>query len=77
MKIPMPMQGLFSKSSSVDEPVNCTEYANNVRSVDVQENKLRIGQRPGQKKLNDDQLGGSAQPVVSLIIVSVVENTEG
>ena len=73
----MPIQGMYTKVASIDTPTAYTEYSNNVRAVDVQEGKIRIGQRPGQLKLNTDQIGGSAQPIVAMMVVSVVENTEG
>ena len=77
MRLPLPLQGLYTKSASIDEPTVFTEYSNNVRSIDVQEGKIRIGQRPGQLKLNAVQIGGAAQPVVAMMVVAVVENTEG
>jgi hypothetical protein len=77
MKLPLPIQGLFTKAASAEVQPYYTEHANNVRGIDTQEGKIRIGQRPGQKKTHTDQIGGSAQPIVAMIVTSVVENTEG
>jgi hypothetical protein len=76
MKVPIPIQGVFTKAASTDTPPAYTEHSSNVRSIDTQEGKIRIGQRPGQKKAHTDQIGGSAQPIVAMIVTSIVENTE-
>ena len=45
----------------------------NVRPVDVQEKRVRIGQRPGLDKWgNGTQVGAAEQPVVAMCFVSSV-----
>ena len=73
MEFQLPIKG-ESHGFPVDKGEQLTSgYMNNVRAVDVLEKRIRIGQRPGQDKWgNGDQIGGAAQPVVFLCIVSKV-----
>lgn len=72
----MPINGQYTKSSAENMNPAFTEHCSNVRSVDTQEGKIRIGQRPGEVKVNDAQLGSSGQPIVAICSVAVVENVE-
>lgn len=77
MKLPLPINGLYTKPASESMPVSYTEYSNNVRSIDTQGDRVRIGQRPGLVKVNVNQLGSMGQPIVAMAAVAVVDNTEG
>jgi hypothetical protein len=46
---------------------------NNVRPTDVLENRLRIGQRPGQDKAYTQQIGGAAFPIVEIVSVTIID----
>jgi hypothetical protein len=76
MRIPNPINGVYTKSASLDTPPAYTQYANNVRPVDTQNNQIRIGQRPGLAKVNTNQLGSTGQPIVAICVVAVAENVE-
>jgi hypothetical protein len=76
MKLPLPINGVFTKSSSQNTPAAYTEHCNNVRSIDVQNNEVCIGQRPGEVIVNSAQLGSTGQPIVAMCCVAVSENVE-
>lgn len=68
-----PIKGILKGNPSDKTPAEFSEYMNNVRPVDVLENKFRIGQRPGLDKWGAGTLiGGVNQPVVSICSVSTV-----
>ena len=69
----LPLRGV-SKGSSSDKPSRMSsEYMNNIRSIDVLEHKIRIGQRPALDKWGaGTQIGAAEQPVVAICTVSSV-----
>lgn len=74
MEIKFPKGGLNKGTASVDQPIDTSPDMNNVRLYDTLDNKARGGQRPGLDKWgNGDQIGGSEQPVVAMIVVSSVQ----
>ena len=73
MELLPPIRGLFKGSLTGHAPELTSEYMNNVRPVDVQEKRVRIGQRPGLDKWgNGTQVGAAEQPVVAMTFVSSV-----
>ncbi len=73
MELLPPIKGVFQGSLTGHAPELTSESMNNVRPVDVQEKRVRIGQRPGLDKwANGDQIGGSFQPVVAMTFVNSV-----
>lgn len=74
IEIQPPVGGMhrrFSHADSMKYPTS--EYMDNVRAIDTQEKRLRIGQRPAVVKWgNGDQIGGDEQPVVFMCSVSSV-----
>ncbi len=73
MEILPPIKGLFRGSLTGHAPELTSESMNNVRPVDVQEKRVRIGQRPGLDKWgNGTQVGAAEQPVVAMCFVSSV-----
>ena len=73
MEILPPIRGLFRGSLTGHAPELTSESMNNVRPVDVQEKRVRIGQRPGLDKWgNGTQVGAAEQPVVAITFVSSV-----
>ncbi len=73
MELLPPIRGLFKGSLTGHAPELTSEYMNNVRPVDVQEKRVRIGQRPGLDKWgNGTQVGAAEQPIVALCFVSSV-----
>ncbi|KKK84171.1 hypothetical protein LCGC14_2786060 [marine sediment metagenome] len=73
MELLPPIKGLFRGSLTGHAPELTSEYMNNVRPVDVQEKRVRIGQRPGLDKWgNDTRIGAADQPVVAMCFVNSV-----
>ena len=73
MEILPPIKGLFRGSLTGHAPELTSESMNNVRPVDVQEKRVRIGQRPGLDKWgNGTQVGAAEQPVVAMCFVNSV-----
>ena len=73
MEILPPIRGLFKGSLTGHAPELTSESMNNVRPVDVQEKRVRIGQRPGLDKWgNGTQVGAAEQPVVAMCFVNSV-----
>ena len=68
-----PIKGV-SKGLPVDKETPTTSgYMSNVRPVDAQERRLRLGQRPGLDKWGaGTQIGAAEQPVVAMCTVSTV-----
>ena len=73
MEILPPIKGVFRGSLTGHAPELTSESMNNVRPVDVQEKRVRIGQRPGLNKWgNGTQVGAAEQPVVAMTFVNSV-----
>lgn len=73
MELLPPIKGLFKGSLTGHAPALTSEHMSNVRPVDVQEKRVRIGQRPGLAKWgNGTQVGAAEQPVVAMCFVSSV-----
>ena len=73
MELLPPIKGIFKGSLTGHAPELTSEVMNNVRPVDVQEKRVRIGQRPGLNKWgNGTQVGAAEQPVVAMVFVSSV-----
>ncbi len=73
MEILPPIKGLFRGSLTGHAPELTSEYMNNVRPVDIQEKRVRIGQRPGLDKWgNGTQVGAAEQPIVAMCFVNSV-----
>ncbi len=68
-----PIKGLFRGSLLGHAPELTSEAMNNVRPVDAQGGRIRIGQRGGKDKWgNGTQIGGTEQPVVAMCFVNSV-----
>jgi hypothetical protein len=69
-----PMMGKNTNFAATTQPGFTSPRMNNVRPRDVLEHRARGGQRPGFKKMYNEQLGGaSAYPVVAICEVTTVE----
>ena len=69
---PLPVLGISRIVSVEKESPGYSGYLNNVRPTDVQENRIRLGQRPGLSNWSTDQIGGAELPVVAMTVVSSV-----
>lgn len=73
MELLPPIRGLFRGSLTGHAPDLTSEYMNNVRPIDVQEKRVRIGQRPGLDKWGTGtRIGGDEQPIVAVTFVNSV-----
>lgn len=74
VEVQLPIKGINKAFPVGSLPSLTTSYMNNVRPVDVNEDRIRIGQRPGLDKWSTTDLsGGVGGPVVALVSVSKVE----
>jgi hypothetical protein len=73
LELTPPIKGV-SKGLPVDKEQPTTSgHMNNVRSVDVLEKQLRLGQRPGLEKWGaGTQIGAAENPVCAMCIVAAV-----
>lgn len=68
----LPLFGISRVITVEKEPSKYSGYMSNVRSTDVLENKIRLGQRPGLDKWSTTQIGAAEQPIVAMCVVSSV-----
>jgi len=76
MRIPLPIKGVMHGMAASNTPTEYSEYMNNIRPRDVLDGRIRIGQRPGLKKLHDTAIAGETQPIRAICSVKVIENLE-
>lgn len=69
----LPIKGVSFGFPIDKSPPLTSGYANNFRAIDVLEKRVRIGQRPGQDKAYDQQIGGAASAVIAIIQVTTVD----
>ena len=67
-ELQFPIHGLHEGLSTEKQPLTTSPSLQNVRPVDVEEERTRGGQRPGLVKAYSTQVGG-ARPV--LVITSI------
>ena len=70
--LPLPLSGIHKGFSPEDTPDKYSGHMNNVRPVDNLETRIRLGQRPGLKKWATQQIGGEAQPIIEMGVVSAI-----
>lgn len=67
----IPRRGINRGMAVVETPSEYSSEMNNVRTRDVLEGKLRLGQRPGLQKWGSGTLiGGTNLPIVAMCSVS-------
>ena len=67
-----PIKGISRGLPTDKEQPTTSGYMNNVRPVDTLETRIRLGQRPGLKKWASQQIGGEAQAIIEMGIVSAI-----
>lgn len=73
VELQLPLGGKSSGLAVNKENVTTSGYMLNVRPRDTLERRIRIGKRPGLKKAYSQQIGDSANPVVWVGSVTVVD----
>lgn len=69
MELNFPIQGLSEGLPAEKQPPATSPVLLNVRAFDVEEERVRGGQRPGSVKAYDEQVG-DARPVIILTQIS-------
>jgi len=73
MNLLFPHKGYNKGAAAEKQPASTTPWIQNMRVMDVQDNRFRGGQRPGLKKAYVEQIGGQTAPIVAIIAVTVVD----
>lgn len=74
MNLRFPYEGIDLGRALAEQPELTVPHMSNMRPRDVLGNRMRGGQRPALDKWGDgDQIGGVAQPIVAICVVSAVE----
>ena len=68
-EIQFPIHGLHEGLSAEKQPPTTSPNLQNVRPMDVEEERTRGGQRPGLTKAYSTQVGGS-RPVIAMISIN-------
>ena len=73
MDLLFPFRGYHKGLGAEKQPANTTPHIQNMRVIDIQDNRFRGGQRPGLQKAYSQQIGGTAVPIVWLGSVTIVD----
>ncbi len=74
MQVPFPFNGIDKGRAAHQQAEGTSADMINMRLYAALNNRAQGGQRPGLDKWgNGDQIGGAAQPVVAICMVSSVE----
>ena len=71
-KLPLPLGGLFKGFNPDTTEAKYSQDMNNVRPVDVLDDRVRLGQRPGLTRWCSQQIGGEARPIVEMGVLDKV-----
>jgi len=69
MEIAFPLSGLHEGMAFEHQPPTTSPYLKNVRAFDVEEERVRGGQRPGLAKAYDTRIGGD-HPVLLIVTIA-------
>lgn len=70
MEIKFPIQGLHAGVAYQDQPPLTSFSLSNVMPLNVGEQRLTGGQRPGTTKWDSTQIGGGAYPVMGICTIT-------
>lgn len=70
--LPLPIGGVFKGFNPEQTDQKYSNDMNNVRPVDVIEDRVRLGQRPGLKRWCIQQIGGDTRPIIEMGILDKV-----
>ncbi len=71
MEIPLPIKGYHVGAAAKDQPALTSPSLRNVRPYDANEERARIGQRPGLVKAFTTQVGGD-HPIIRMVQIATV-----
>ena len=74
VNIDFPVKGIFKGSITGSEPEGMSPNMDNVMPVDVNANRIRLAQRPGQEKWSTTLLSSTLtpSPIVEMVQIAVV-----
>jgi len=72
MDILFPFKGYHKGLGAEKQPAGTTPWIQNMRVMDVQDNRFRGGQRPGLKKAYDEQIANVVGPVVAMCSITTI-----
>jgi hypothetical protein len=73
MDLLFPAKGYHKGLGAEKQPPGTTPYIQNMRVIDIQDNRFRGGQRGGLQKAYSEQISGVSMPVVEIIQVTTVD----
>ena len=73
MDLIFPFKGYSKGLGAEKQPAGTTPWIQNMRVIDVQDNRFRGGQRGGLKKAYSQQISGAPIPIVELIQITTVD----
>ena len=73
MDLLFPFRGFHKGLGAEKQPAGTTPYIQNMRIIDIQDNRFRGGQRGGLQKAYTQQIGGAESPVVWIGSITVVD----
>lgn len=73
MNWPLPIKGYNEGVNVENTPPDTTNIMNNVYPIDTLSNRIRLGKRPGTRKVFDEQIASSPGAVVELGSVTIVD----
>lgn len=73
MRVRFPLKGINKGMATTAQPGDTAFDALNVRAVDVDDERVRGGQRPALDKwAAGTQIGDSEQPVVAMVVIGAL-----
>jgi len=69
MKIQFPIKGLHTGLAAEDQPPTTSPRLQNVRAFDVDDERIRGGQRGGLEKAYTTQVGGE-HPILGMVTIT-------
>ena len=72
VKLPLPIAGIFKGFNPENTDPKYSNDMSNVRPIDVLEDRVRLGQRPGLKRWCAQQIGGEARPIIEMGLLDKV-----
>ena len=71
MKLPLPIKGYHVGGVTKEQPPLTSPSMRNIRPFDAEEERGRIGQRPGLTKAFDTQVGGD-HPIIRMVQIATI-----
>jgi hypothetical protein len=73
MELRFPIKGYSKRQGAELQPEGTTPYIQNMRILDVEDQRVRGGQRPGYQKAYSQQLANASMPIVDMVVVTTID----